>query len=607
MPRFVPILAPSVNVPVTPTVIVTWNPAAKDSRITLSNGDLAATMGANPDGQTSFVRADQVVLDKRYWEIVVETLTGQQANGAGISRNTVALRQVSSPPSGQLGGTNESVGWFSTGEVYMGGVALVAEGAASAYTAGDRLMFAYDGVTGRLWMGKNGAWLNGGNPSAGTGFIATLTNCFAALSIRTEGTAYTLAPAVFTYLAPTGFGAYNDATGSPGGGGVVGPGVPTEPLLWNPAVRVALDPNKLRIVNVPASTPGNTADYTVAVNAGEHIILRLPANEPRHGSVKVTGPGNTDTRLWIIGGQIKRYKKIPGTEGRMLHIHGIDHAYLEGLWLNGQHFVGSGIVNQANNSRSYRQWNQNLLITGIGYADSGQGDDPDLGGHGDLMISQSGLRKGAFWNRVSGWYWATGHIYTASSSWPGDATSELYTEGFKFIDCDFNAYNTQYNPKGGLYPGKAFHVQNNSQCFFLGGSSGPCFNFPLQFQRCYLWDDQTGTVSYTDVHPLGTTNTHSDTRKSLAFLAGFANCDSLSGDSFTGTLSRVGMSNTSGVMTGGRPPAPFQRGFVDAGELEYGLLSTGPTHAGCFTGLNYPQPNIPGFITGSGGHPGYQE
>jgi hypothetical protein len=367
-----------------------------------------------------------------------------------------------------------------------------------------------------------------------------------------------------------------------GGGGTPSTG---EKLLYNPALRVPL--TSPITLTVPASTAGNTSVYTVRLGQSsassgstfqnvtqKHAKIIMP--NIRHGRLDIFATPETDCRVWIIGGQIKRYSPAAT---RLLTIQGVDHAYLEGMWLNGNHLAGSGIVNNGSGSlNTHSMWVQNCLITGINYLDTAQGDFDTA--HGDFVISQLAMRGGMWFNKVTGWCWVTGFIMAG-------ATSGNYPLGFHFTDCNFYLYNTQYNPKAVMYPGQSVGYQTGAAIFFQIGDN--CVNWPMTFDECYLWDDQPGTV----LAPDGTT---SDSRKSLATLARFNNCRTVSGDTFTGTVDPT-LSNTTGVIRGGIPP---NGNFVNSGLLQYGSVNTGPTHSGCFDGSNYPQPT-------DSNHPGYLE
>jgi hypothetical protein len=82
--------------------------------------------------------------------------------------------------------------------------------------SGDVAMCAFDQDTGNVWFGKNGTWIGGGNPSAGTSPTATETeligtSAFAAVCIANAGTdqmTVNFTEGVMVYEIPTGFNAW---------------------------------------------------------------------------------------------------------------------------------------------------------------------------------------------------------------------------------------------------------------------------------------------------------------------------------------------------------------------------------------------------------------
>jgi hypothetical protein len=80
----------------------------------------------------------------------------------------------------------------------------------TTYSLTDRLMFAVNLSTGKMWVGKNGTWTNSGDPAAGTNpqFENIPTNerfrihQFILANSRRSEIKY---PAAFSYTAPTGF------------------------------------------------------------------------------------------------------------------------------------------------------------------------------------------------------------------------------------------------------------------------------------------------------------------------------------------------------------------------------------------------------------------
>jgi hypothetical protein len=375
---------------------------------------------------------------------------------------------------------------------------------------------------------------------------------------------------------------------------VTGP-VTGAPLKWNPANVVPLVSPVT--IDIPASTAGNLSDYTITLGASsdsststsrsvtaKHAIIRLPTAEARNGPVRIEGTSGTNCRFHMIGGQIKQ---ATNSEERCLNIAGIDHAYLEGVRLDKRHSVGSGIAvaaagGGAGNGQVGMLWAQNVLITGINYSDTGDGDAETH--HGDWFINQGGnssTNGGLRANRCTFWTWNTGFILASA-----------LLQGVHFYDCNFRIYDSRYNPKPLNHPTwGAWGNSNNHGIFFASCTALT----PYLFDNCYFWDDQpAGNFSITDSD--GTT-TH--TKKNLSALFPQAlDCDVITGDFFTGTiaLNKTSGGTFDGFITGGIPPAGD---FVDSGALQYGTVSTGPTHAGAFSGLNYQSPGYEGQQGGS--------
>jgi hypothetical protein len=102
---------------------------------------------------------------KFYWETEFNAIPSSNTCGAGLYDTSVVF-----------GGANS---WARSGHWILGDSGLFyangAAGSASgtgAFSAGNIAMFAFDGSTGKLWVGKNGTWV--GTPGT-SGEIATLT------------------------------------------------------------------------------------------------------------------------------------------------------------------------------------------------------------------------------------------------------------------------------------------------------------------------------------------------------------------------------------------------------------------------------------------------
>lgn len=96
-----------------------------------------------------------------YFEVLI-----QQVNvGGGAIGEPFIIGVVDAPNQVKLSNTSHGDCWDSLGNHIVAGAIV---GSLGTYGATDVLMFACDPVTGTVWEGKNGAWLNG-DPVAGTG------------------------------------------------------------------------------------------------------------------------------------------------------------------------------------------------------------------------------------------------------------------------------------------------------------------------------------------------------------------------------------------------------------------------------------------------------
>jgi hypothetical protein len=90
-------------------------------------------------------------------------------------------------------------------------------------------MIAYDGTSGKVWFGKNGTWINGGDPAAGTNatydgtstmaaddFIVGISSIGSSASLTLEATLLSYGTEV-TYTPPTGFDTLDDPAGPQSG------------------------------------------------------------------------------------------------------------------------------------------------------------------------------------------------------------------------------------------------------------------------------------------------------------------------------------------------------------------------------------------------------
>ena len=178
---------------------------------TVKNAGLTWNSGGG--GATFYlVQSTFVLSGKCYWEYVVPTTITYHVPGI--------MRADQSPPSsggsyypGASTGPANSVGYRSNdGDIYVGGSAVVAGATPSA---GDIIMFAFDAATGELWVGRNGTWLNSGDPAAGTGEVTTVSLSYSWVATlcdaSTQDAEINFGQRAFSYTPPSGFKALNTA------------------------------------------------------------------------------------------------------------------------------------------------------------------------------------------------------------------------------------------------------------------------------------------------------------------------------------------------------------------------------------------------------------
>jgi hypothetical protein len=180
---------------------LTLNPSDKDAAVTLSGGNLTASIA--PTGGYNDVRATTAKTSgKWYFEILVNSVSSVEP-GVGLANGTASLSNF-------LGADANSVGYYSSGFVGFNGASVGWSG--STYTALDRIGVAMDIGNNRVYFAKNNTWQNSADPAAGTGSItAALTNFFATLSAG-NGTGTANMTACFTaasqsFSPPSGYSA----------------------------------------------------------------------------------------------------------------------------------------------------------------------------------------------------------------------------------------------------------------------------------------------------------------------------------------------------------------------------------------------------------------
>jgi hypothetical protein len=174
----------------------TWNPDDKAANITLSNGDLVATLTSTTTaGLRSILGVNS---GKWYWEITVGTLLGNELY-LGIGDSAVLL--------------TTHLGFTSGGYSYHGSGLKINNNSSTSYgnsyTSGAVISVALDLDAGKLWWAKNGVWQASGDPAAGTNeaFSGISGTFYAAISMFFDTNYITanFGASAFTHSVPSGF------------------------------------------------------------------------------------------------------------------------------------------------------------------------------------------------------------------------------------------------------------------------------------------------------------------------------------------------------------------------------------------------------------------
>ncbi|QCG94972.1 hypothetical protein E6C67_14155 [Azospirillum sp. TSA2s] len=176
--------------------MTTWNPSDKYSAMTLSNGNLTASINLS---QGSVRATNSVAAGKYYWEILCINVGGAIVGIMSASGN------IGSYPG------NDAYGYAY--EAYVGnkvnGNTEVAYG--SVCVNGDVVGIAVDAINGKIWFRVNGVWQGGGDPTAGTNaaYTGIAGSFFPAFGSGSGGASPSVtarfSPGSWSSPAPTGF------------------------------------------------------------------------------------------------------------------------------------------------------------------------------------------------------------------------------------------------------------------------------------------------------------------------------------------------------------------------------------------------------------------
>jgi len=179
------------------------------SYLTISNGNLdQLSLVESPSSSKGTIG---VRTGKWYWEVRLNTLS----NG-GVSPRIGICRQ-SAPALSQANGADEWIIYMTDYPGYGGRGAhnSTLVGSDALFSNGDIGMFALDMDNSKIYFGKNGTWLNSGNPASGTGaFFTDVTGEIFPL-INTgyyTSVSCNFGQRPFAYTAPSGFKALCDTS-----------------------------------------------------------------------------------------------------------------------------------------------------------------------------------------------------------------------------------------------------------------------------------------------------------------------------------------------------------------------------------------------------------
>jgi len=159
------------------------NMAYPDTNVTFSEGNLSSARSASPTLQNAI---GSMAASSGKWYVEVKVVSAG-TNGLIIGFVNLDTSNLQNLAAGPGDTDTESAGMYSNGGpiFYNAGSTFATVG---AYTGGDIIQLAMDIDNGYLYWGKNGTWLNSGDPesaSSGTGGLA--------LSNLTSGGTYTVA------------------------------------------------------------------------------------------------------------------------------------------------------------------------------------------------------------------------------------------------------------------------------------------------------------------------------------------------------------------------------------------------------------------------------
>jgi hypothetical protein len=201
---FTPIGFPALGTP--GPAYGTWPPGVTGSNLTISNS--GRTVSANTVSAWGTSQVQTFFYKKIYYEVAINNVGGNIYIGIEVEAGITNL-----PMNGT--GRTYVFAWLNSGGIWDNSGELLSSGILS-FTTGDTLMFAVDPANHQAWYGKNGTWLNSGNPGTGANPTFTTINSSFEYSFGATVSIYggagptgqvtiNAGQAAFTYTVPTGF------------------------------------------------------------------------------------------------------------------------------------------------------------------------------------------------------------------------------------------------------------------------------------------------------------------------------------------------------------------------------------------------------------------
>jgi hypothetical protein len=175
----------------------TLYPLWKGANITMSNGNLDATMSAASDA--SFMSTITMTSGKWYWEVLLNSVSTDYPY-IGVATPDFNYQAV--------GGNcirSSATGFFKASNANKWNLSSSAYG--SSFANGDIMMIAYDADNAKIYFGKNGTWEASSDPATGANPAFTSVNAPVTPAGFVYNCSWTMnfGQRAFAYTAPSGF------------------------------------------------------------------------------------------------------------------------------------------------------------------------------------------------------------------------------------------------------------------------------------------------------------------------------------------------------------------------------------------------------------------